>query len=275
MQHRGHTVLWVALAAALSASLIDLAIHVGATSWARGTLIFPLLFAYCAARDTSPQRPSRDGLLPLVLGVALSLVAVGGGMARVGRPGIALAVIGLARLTGRPSLGVALLSIWWIPLPTQIIEALAPGLEAAAAHVAAQVATALGVASQIDARHAGAIWLVAPAGRLELFPSDAGLALAWSFAGLGWFVAVRRQAPLAAAARVALGWLVVALPLQLVALAIACAVTLLGAPARGRALLDHFPLVATLLAAGWAIRSQARAPRSSGVGVRSAMGAGA
>ena len=256
LENRGHTVLWIALAAALSPLLVDLAAHVVGNRWARGAAIFPLLLAYCAWRDPSPRTPSRDGLVLLVLGVAVAFVDVGGGMPRVGRPGIVLAVLGLARMTGRPSLRCALLALWMIPFPTQIIEALAPGLDAVVANLAAHFATALGVASRVDASHVVALRLIVPAGRLELFPGDGGLALAWTFAGLGWFVVVRREAPLAEAARIVVRWMMTAIALQAVTLALACAVALFGRPALGRALLDHFLLVATLLGLALASRFQ-------------------
>ena len=277
LEHRGHTVLWIALAAALSPLLVDLAAHEAGNVWARGAAIFPLLLAYCAWRDTSPPLPSRDGLVLLVLGVAVAFVGVGGGMPRVGRPGIALSVIGLARMTGRPSLRCALLALWVIPFPTQIIEALAPGLDAVVANLSAHVATALGVAAHVDASHVVALWLVVPAGRLELFPGDGGVALAWTFAGLGWFVAVRSEATLTEAARIALRWMVAALPLQAAALALACAMALLGRPGLGRALLDHFLLVATLLGLALALRFHVGSPVRSEIaaGVHSTASAGA
>ncbi len=265
LEHRGHTVLWIALAAALSPLLVDLAVHEATNEWARGAAIFPLLLAYCAWRDPAPPRPARDGLVLLVLGVAIAFIGVGGGMPRAGRPGLALSVIGLARMTGRPSLRVALLALWMIPLPTQIIEAFAPGLDALVANVAAHVATALGVAAHVDASRVFALWLVVPAGRLALFPGDGGLALAWSFAGLGWFVALRREASLTAAAQSALRWMLAAFPLQATALALASAIALLGTPTLARTLLDHFPLVATLLGLAFACRSQAAAPQRSSV----------
>ncbi len=274
---RGQSVLWGALAVALSPLLVDLATHLAETGWARGAVIFPFLLVYCAWRDTAPSRPSRDGLVLLVLGLVVAFVSVGGGMPRIGRPGIALSVIGLARLTGRPSLRCALLALWVIPLPTQIIEALAPGLDAAVAQLSAYIATALGVAAHVDASRVVALWLVVPSGRLELLAGDGGLPLAWTFAGLGWFVAVRCEAPLAAAMRTALRWTVAALPLQAAALAIACTLALLGRPALGRSLLDHFPLVATLLGLVLASRLQAESSRRAAIagGLHSTASAGA
>jgi hypothetical protein len=256
LKHRDSTVLWIAVAAALSPSLVDLGAHVVANPWVRGTAIFPLLLAWCAFTDPAPSRPARDGLPLLLLGVAAAFVGVGGGMPRVGRPGIALAVIGVARMTGRPSLPVALLAIWLVPLPTQFVEALAPGLDGLVARAAAQLGSFAGVPAEADARRVTALWFVTPSGPLQLFPGDGGLALAWTFAGLGWFAALQRRLPIAACARAALRWSITALPLQIAALAIACVAALFGAPAASRGWLDLFPLLATLVGVAWAVHSR-------------------
>jgi hypothetical protein len=277
LEHRGHSVLWIALAAALSPVLVDTATHVATNEWARGTAVFPFLLAYCAWTDMAPSHPSRDGLVLLVIGVAVSFIGVGGGMPRVGRPGLVFAVLGLARMTGRPSLGCALLALWLIPLPTQLIEALAPGLDAVVASAVAQIASATGIAAHVEPGHVDTLVLVGPAGRLDLLPGDAGLPLAWTFAGLGWFKAVRLGRSSSAAARFAGRWMLMAIPLQVVALAAACAMTLLGRPALGRAVLDHFPLVAVLLGLVWATRFPVGSARGAADsrGVPSTAGAGA
>lgn len=265
--------LWIAVAAALSPSLFDLGAHIAANPWVRGTAIFPLLFAWCAFTDPAPPRPSRDGLLLLLLGVAAVFISVGGGMARVGRPGIALAVIGAARMTGRPSLPVALLAIWLVPFPTQFVEALAPGLDGLVARVAAALGNFAGVPAEADARRVTALWFVTPSGPLHLFPGDGGLALAWTFAGLGWFAALQRRLPIAGCIRMALRWWITALPLQVVALALACGAALLGALAAARTWLDVFPLIAALLGVAWAIHS--RTPQSAALSGQSPPRAGA
>jgi hypothetical protein len=256
LKRRDAIVLWIAVAAALSPSLVDLAVHVAMKPWVRGTAIFPLLFAWCAFTASGPSRPARDGLPLLLLGVAAAFIGVGGGMPRVGRPGIALAVIGVARMTGRPPLPVALLAIWLVPFPTQFVEALAPGLEALVARVAAALGNFAGIPAEADARRVTALWFVTASGPLQLFPGDGGLPLAWTFAGLGWFAALQRRLPIAGCARTALRWWIAALPLQIAALAIACAAALFGALAGARTWLDGFPLLATLLGVAWAVHSR-------------------
>jgi hypothetical protein len=273
LKHRHSTVLWIAVAAALSPSLVDLGVHVATSPWARGTAIFPLLFVWCALADTTRSRPERDGVALLLIGVAAAFVGVGGGMPRLGRPGIVLAVIGVARMTGRPPLGAALLALWLVPLPTQIVEALAPGLDGLVARAIAGIATLAGAEVHVDASRVTALRLAAPASSLDLYPGDGGLALAWNFAGIGWFIGVRRRLPLASAARVALRWMLAALPLQALALAIACSAALFGAAVAGRAGLDQFPLAATLLGLAWAVRSLSRASRGTSLGYVRSVGA--
>jgi hypothetical protein len=247
--------LWIALAVALSPALIDWVRQVATSPWARGAAVFPLLLAWSVRDDASPVRPKRDGFAWLALGLALTLIGVGGGMPRVGRPGIALAAIGLARAIGFPSTPRMLLAAFAIPIPRQVLATLAPGLEAAVAGLVARAATAAGVAAQLDESRVAVLYLTAPAGTLELFPGDGGISLAWSFAGIGWFTAVQRGAAIPAALRAASGPMLVAFALQALVLALACGATLLGAAAFARGLLDHCVLVATLVALGVAFRS--------------------
>lgn len=236
--------------------------------WARGAAFFPFLFAACAIGDPGPARPSRDGWVWLALGLAVSLVCVAGGFARAGRPGVVLAMLGLARALGRPSLARALVAVWIVPLPSQLLDALAPGLAGVVAQATAHAAPWLGTVAQVDAHHVDRIVLVAPNGVLDLFPGDGGLPLAWTLAGVGWFAAARGGAPIAQAgvraARVAL----TALPLQIVALATACGLALFGAAAAARALLDHLVVLAAAIALGFVLASSSRA------GVRRAEAAG-
>src|SRR5262245_16270637 len=84
--------LWSALTIALSASWVDLATHGIAEPWARPAALFPFLFVAAALRDRRRERPRRSGALLVVAGLALSLFAVGGGLDRLGRPGIPIAM---------------------------------------------------------------------------------------------------------------------------------------------------------------------------------------
>lgn len=242
--------LWVALAAALSPALIDWVRQVVTSPWARGAAVFPLLLLWSASRDETPARPARDGFAWLVLGLALTVVGIGGGMPRVGRPGIALAVIGLARALGFPGTPCVLLAAFAIPIPSQLLAALAPGLEGAVASLAARGASLAGIDAHVDPLRTSALPFVTPAGALELFPGDGGLPLAWSFAGLGWFAAVQRGASAPAALRATARPVLAAFAVQAGVLALACTATLFGAAPLARTVLDQWVLVATLSGLG-------------------------
>jgi hypothetical protein len=258
---RGRTaVLWLGLAAALSAPLADLATHVATWPWARGSALFVVLFAIATWTDPSPARPARDGWLWLGIGLVVSLVGVAGGMTRTGRPGIAIAAIGLARALGRPSLPRAAVAAWIVPVPSALQNAVAPGLAWLAAGVVARVGVLAGIPVLVDASKAGRLVFEAPRGALELFPGDGGLPLAWTLAGVGWFAVVQRGGTAGPALRRAVRFAIAALPLQLAALALACGSVLVGASALGRTLLDQLVLGAGLAALWLALRSGATAP---------------
>ena len=249
--------LWVALCVALSASLVDLAEHLATSPWARGTALVALLFAVGAWTDPAPPRPARDGFLWVALGLAVSLVCVAGGMTRAGRPGIAIAAIGLSRVLGRPSMPRAMLAAWVVPVPSALQNALAPGLAGLVAAAAAHAAPFAGVAAHVDASHVDRLVLATQSGALDLFPGDGGLPLAWTLSGVGWFAAVQRGGSWRAALARALRFALAAIPLQLAALAAACTLALLGATGAARALLDHAVVIAGVAALAVAMRGAA------------------
>lgn len=252
--------LWVALGVALSPVLLDWSLQVWTSPWARGAALFPLLLLWSARHDRAPARPARDGFAWLALGLVMTLIGVGGGMPRAGRPGIALAVIGLARAIGFPRTPRALLAAFAIPIPSQVLATLTPGLETAVASLVARGGALAGVSAHLDATPAGALRFVASHGVLELFPGDGGVPLAWSFAGIGWFTAVQRGAAIPAALRASVGPAVTGLVLQAFVIAFACIATLLGAAGFARTLLDQCVLVATLAALGVAVHALRGAP---------------
>lgn len=259
MRRGREALLWIGLAAALSASLVDLAAHVATSPWARGSVLFVVLFAIGAWTDPGPVRPSRDGWVWLAIGLAVSLVGVAGGMTRTGRPGIALAAIGLARALGRPSLPRAGIAAWIVPVPSALQNAVAPGLAALVAGAVVQAGALAGAAGRVDGSHVGRLVLEAPGGSLDLFPGDGGLPLAWTLAGVGWFAVVWRGGSIGSALASAARFALAAIPLQLAALALACGATLVGASGFGRALLDHF-VPAAALGALWLATRSAGAP---------------
>lgn len=260
-ERRRIALLWIALAVALSPSLVDLAEHVVVRPWARVAIVFPFLLAWSVRRDRSRARPALDGYLWIALGLLFSVVGVGGGMPRVARPGIALGVIGLARVTGFPSTPVALLAAFAIPLPSVVLGAFEPGLEGIVGLAMASLADVVGVPAQLDLRTMNSLRFVTPRGVLELVPGDGALSLAWALAGVAWFGAVLRGTPLRQAARSVARWSFLALPIQACGLAIACAATLAGVAGPARLGLDFWPLFA-VCAGIWKVARAAAPARS-------------
>jgi hypothetical protein len=231
-------VLWLALGAALSPSLVDLARHWALEPWARYSALFVPLLVLAGWTDPRAGRPRADGYVLLGLGLVLSVATVGGGMPRLGRPGIVLAVLGLARVLGRPSPARALLAAFAIPVPYALSSALGPGLALLAAHATAAAAHAAGGAVEL-LRSDEAVRLAGAHGSLTLGPADGGLPAIALLAGLGWYRAARRGAPVAAAAWTALRWAPLGLAAQALLLAAAAGVFLAGVPAGARGILDH------------------------------------
>jgi hypothetical protein len=237
-------VFWGALGVALSASWVDLVKHWMNEPWACPAVLFLPLFVVAAARDRGRQAPRRGGGLLVAAGLGLSLIAFGGSLGRLGRPGIPLAIIGMARVLGRPSLATSLLALWLVPPPFALSEALSPGLERGLAWLAAGAAKAWGLPVVLGPRA-----LEIAGATLEIRQTDGGVPLAIYLAGVGWWGAVGaggglREA-LRAAARIApLGFVA-----QALALCLAFALLAGRAPNAARAVLDHgaWPVLALAL----------------------------
>lgn len=242
---------WTGLAIALSPVLNDWLAHAAREWWARGSVLLALLALLCMAEQREAAAPRRDGYLLLALGLAVALVSVGGGMPRLGRPGAPIAILGMARVLGRPSPLRAASSLFMLPPPKLLMQAL-PGLHGIFAALAVHLHGDL--ARVGDDLRFGALLL-------PLEPADGGLPLCALLAGLGWIAAVRRGAALPAAARAALIGALLALPIQAAALCAALALLLAGHPDAARALLSHAPWL--LCAGGGLYRihlAQGRAP---------------
>jgi hypothetical protein len=228
--------LWSALAIGLSASWVDLARHSLDEPWARPVALFPVLFVAAFLRDHRRRRAWHGGTLLVATGLALSLFAVGGGVDRLGRPGIPIAVTGMALALGRPSLATALLACWWIPPPAALSKALAPGLESGLAWIAARAAEAQGL-SAVATPHA----LEIGGAKLELVPMDGGLPLAVYLAGVGWWGALHAGGGIREAFGAALRGVPLALAAQALGLGLAFASLASGGASAARMLLDLWP----------------------------------
>lgn len=235
--------LWAGLLFAFSPSIAAGLESLRSQPWTRGTLIFALL-AVVAVRSAPPARRSAAGWALVAAGIAIQLVAIGGGVARAGRLGFVLAAVGLCRGAGWAGWRTALLLGFLLPLPHAVVELASPGLEGAFAAAAAALARGVGLGVE-----AGRGVLVSGSETLRLADHDGGLAWGALLAGLAWFAELRAPSPSPARrlARVA-GWLAATIAGPLGFLTIAALVLgagVEGAAARGRAILDHLPWLLT------------------------------
>jgi hypothetical protein len=243
-------ILWLALGLAFLPVLIDLLRHVAVEPWARYALLFPVLFVRCALRAESRPAPARDGWVWLALGMGVDLLAVAGGSVRLGRPGLALAAVGLCRLFGFARLPVALLTLWAVPVPRIVLDVPSPHLESLVLGVAAGAANLLGAGVVVKG------W-AAQVGGLEfkLHDYDGGLILLALTSGLGWYAGLMARAGWTGCAWRALLGALAGLPLQILGVTLALGALAWGRPDVGRALLDHGLWLAVALGGiAWAER---------------------
>ena len=236
-------VLWTGLAFAFAPTLADSFHHLVLQPWTRATLIFPVL-ALVAARAERPCTASRSGWVLILLGISIQLLAIGGGLVRVGRIGFVLAAIGLCRGAGWCSLPAALLLGFLLPLPHAVLELGSPWLEGGLAQVAAFFAAGLGF-EVVPGRDV----LTSAGATLRLADHDGGLGLAVLFAGLAWFDwqrsprrSLRRLLFLAGLCVLAAG------AVQVASLTISALVLAIGgkdAAGTARAILDGVPWILT------------------------------
>lgn len=260
--------LWMALGVALSPSIFELGRHWLDEPWTRYSALFVPLWLLGVRSAPGPARPRRAGAVLVAIGVLLSVVSVGGGMPRFGRPGIALSAVGMALALGTPSLPRALLVLWIVPVPTLFVSAFS-GLEVATAHAAARLAQAVGVDAGLRATPE-AIELVGSAGNLALAPEQGGLPLAVLLGGLGWYGAVRRGASSGSAFRACLRAAPWALLVQPIGIGCAAGLLFAGATVSARLLLDPgiwitAALVALLLTRRPALARAERPPLPEGL----------
>ena len=227
-------ILWLALAVALSPVLWDLLHHWIEYPWSRYSLLFPALLWWLARRQEPAAAATGSGLALVLIGTAVCMLALAGGVVRAARPGLVLAVIGLCRYTGTTSLRTALLAAWLVPVPHLLAQAVNDATGGGLVAVAAALATGIGVEVTWDPDIAA--W---GAEELALLAAYGGLPLAALFTGLTWFGAARRRLPGRETLLRLLGAALLALPVQLAALLAAFGLLAAGWPAGGRFLLLH------------------------------------
>ena len=228
--------LWLALGFALSPAAVELLRHWTSEPWARESATFLPLAIAAGFADRSYRMPRRVGWLVVALAFLLLLTSFAGSFARLGRLGIPLAVLGMARALGHPSLAAAAITWFVIPVPLGLTTISSPGLESA-------VARAAGAFAQI----AGADWKVvgstvgAAGSSLRLTGPDMGLPLAQLLTGLGFCAALAaRDAPPRVPLRIA-RWALWAVPAQALALAGGFVCLALAGGDVARAFLDVVP----------------------------------
>jgi hypothetical protein len=246
--------VWIALAVAFLPVLAELVPHLTEARRGRSFLLAPLLLLLCARRGPSQAvAPHRDGLLLLLAAVAFQFIGIASHTALIGRLGLALAVVGMARWHGSPKLSVALLAFGAIPFPGTAIAYTTPWLESLWAGAATQFVQLLG----------GEIGVSGPlfrssAGRLELMPPDGGLPLLRVLAELGWYSAVRHGlSGRALLGRVALGAMLAG-PIQLIGVTIAVFLLTFGLADVARVWLDNGLWLAVAACVVWRVERGAQ-----------------
>jgi hypothetical protein len=226
---------WVALGVAFLPVFAGLVRYFADTPDYRNFLLAPLLLLLCAWRGPAQVAvPHRDGLLLLFVAVALQFVGIASQTVFIGRLGLALAVIGMARWLGSPKLSVALLALGAIPIPVAAVSFTTPWLETLWAGAATQFVQLFGG----DVSVSGPLFR-SSAGRLERMPSDGGLPLLRALIALGWYSGARLALPSRALlGRAALGALLAG-PIQLIGVTIAVLLLAFGLADAARVWLDH------------------------------------
>jgi hypothetical protein len=234
-----------ALVAAVSPTLVELARQLVAEPATRYALLFPMLLVR-AARHEKEATPSRAGYALLAAGLALELLGFGGGMPKLARPGLPLAVIGLCLALGLASWRTSLLALWIVPVPYAVCSLVSPGLEllwydGAVGLVNAVTGAGLAIAPSRDFLFD----VVAGAGTLAVRSWEGGLPLAALLAGLGWYAGRLQGATAGRGLRKAGLAGVVGLLLQAPIVAVSVALLAAGEVGAAGAVRDHaFWLVA-------------------------------
>lgn len=217
---------WAGLLVAFSPVCLDLAESWWRTGEERLSLIGPVLLAVGVwARAPDPARePRRDGAVAVGAGALLELLGVAAGAWSLARAGLPIAVLGMARMKGRPPLAVAALSLFAVPLPGTLVSLASPELPTLFARAAAGAWRVVG--GEVAATGQT---LLAPQGHVAVY--DTGLRLAAAFAGAGWLSAVLDRASLLRALPRVAGFALAGLLVQALGVAIAAGLLDAGRPA--------------------------------------------
>ena len=166
--------------------------------------------------------------------MAIQLIGLAGGSPGLARIGLPVSVMGLALWTGVPSVKVAMLAFWAMPIPIAAYGLTTPNLESAYAQFGAAMVGALGA----DISASGPL-IRSGAKQLELDPYHSGIHLLFVITELSWYAAVRKGLPSAVAVARTAGTALLAIPLQLFAVGVAVSLLVAGAPEVANFWLDH------------------------------------
>lgn len=236
--------LWAGLALAFSPAFAELVSHWREEPWARYSAVALWLLPRSASalRERVPGR--RDGLLLVLAGLALEVFAALAGPAKLGRPGLVLGVLGMARALGHPPLRVAALAVLLVPVPAALVRLPDPLLRPLLLAPAAALAGALGASLE-----AVPLGLARGAALLRVYPHDLGVPLAALFAGAAFATSVVRGAGATRALLAAAAASLTALPVSLAALFVGALVFEARGAELARSWLDDGPwLLAALVA---------------------------
>jgi hypothetical protein len=215
---------WIALAVAFSPVLVDLGRTVAQSAEDRVIVLAPLLLLLSLRGEpTTLARGHRDGVLGIALGIGLELIGLASGSQSIARLGLPIAALGLARLSGWPTLGSTALLFFAIPLPDTLVLLASPALQSAMVEATGALLRGAGASVQADG-----LALIGPAKRIVLDPAEGMASLALALAALGWYSALRAGTGVGSAASRAALLVPLALPLQMIVMLVTGALLAAG-----------------------------------------------
>ncbi len=233
-QARGDLILGLALLAAFSPGVVDLADHWLEHAWPRYGLGFAALVAWCVARSPRALPRPRLGITLIAVSLVTQLLAALGAVLPVSRPAIAGAVIGFLLMRGLAPVRTVLLALFIVPIPYSVAALL--GGHAVADFLlesSATLVSALGFPVFL-----GEFGVTAGSTVLVMAPIHGGLPLLQVMLGLGWYAALRRGLDAAPTARGIARFVALGAVVQGVAMVLACLAVSFGSLAVAETILE-------------------------------------
>lgn len=210
-------VLPIALLAAFSVSIFDLAAHWLANPWTRYSLVFAPLVAWVARHEDDKRRHPRLGAVLIVAAVMAQLFSVLADTLALSRPALIVALIGLLINRGVASKRCALLCVFIVPIPYSLARETG-GMAIAEAWMGY-------VAEQLGITHTLILHVLETSGSnaaaLEVSATFGGAPLLALAMGLAGYHGLRLRRSLLQTAKQLLRWVALLVPLQFAALALA------------------------------------------------------